>query len=413
MGIFSILKNKKAEQRSINEDVYQTPYSSVLSFGKSYKNNSAMCISAVYRATEIISDTIAILPIKVKVKNLEHKENLDGHSINLVFKNETGLINRYNFMKLLVQSVILKGNGYAYIERANDGRVTGLRFIESSDVTINYNKQLNKLDYTCSLVSKKHINPEDMIHLVKNSYDGINGVSVLSYAKRIIDISNNTENSANSFFSNGCNLGGIITVQGNLTEKQKQDIRQNWNQAYNGTESSGCLLGVLQGNMSYQPIQLNATDSQMLESRQYNVQDIARFFGISPVLLGDLSHNSYSTIEAVQQQFLLHTLQPYITMIEEEFTKKLFSNSESNLEINLDETVVLRTDKTAQANYYSTLLDKGILCINEVRKELGYSEIEGGDKHTISYTKIEDNIIDEKPNKEKDNGKEKLGNQED
>lgn len=165
--------------------------------------------------------------------------------------------------------------------------------------------------------------------------------------------------------------------------------------------------------MSYQPIQLNATDSQMLESRQYNVQDIARFFGISPVLLGDLSHNSYSTIEAVQQQFLLHTLQPYITMIEEEFTKKLFSNSESNLEINLDETVVLRTDKTAQANYYSTLLDKGILSINEVRKELGYSEIEGGDKHTISYTKIEDNIIDEKPNKEKDNGKEKLGNQED
>ena len=184
-----------------------------------------MNISAVYRATEIISDTIAILPIKVKVKNSEHKENLDGHSINLVFKNGTGLINRYNFMKLLVQSVILKGNGYAYIERANDGRVIGLRFLESSDVTINYNKQLNKLDYTCSLVSKKHINPEDMIHLVKNSYDGINGVSVLSYAKRIIDISNNTENSANSFFSNGCNLGGIITVQGNLTEKQKQDIR--------------------------------------------------------------------------------------------------------------------------------------------------------------------------------------------
>lgn len=152
--------------------------------------------------------------------------------------------------------------------------------------------------------------------------------------------------------------------------------------------------------MSYQPIQLNATDSQMLESRQYNVQDIARFFGINPVLLGDLTHSSYSTIEATQQQFLLHTLQPYITMIEEEFTKKLFSNSESNLEINLDETVVLRTDKTAQANYYSTLLDKGILSINEVRKELGYSEIEGGDAHTIAYTDINQNKIDDKGEKE-------------
>ena len=152
--------------------------------------------------------------------------------------------------------------------------------------------------------------------------------------------------------------------------------------------------------MSYQPIQLNATDSQMLESRQYNVQDIARFFGISPVLLGDLSHNSYSTIEAVQEQFLLQTLQPYITMIEEEFTKKLFKENESDLEINLDETVILRTNKTAQASYYSTLLDKGILSINEVRKELGYSEIEGGDAHTIAYTDINQNKIDDKGEKE-------------
>jgi HK97 family phage portal protein len=154
--------------------------------------------------------------------------------------------------------------------------------------------------------------------------------------------------------------------------------------------------------MSYQPIQLNATDSQMLESRQFNVQDIARFFGISPVLLGDLSHNSYSTIEAVQEQFLLQTLQPYITMIEEEFTKKLFKENESDLEINLDETVILRTNKTAQASYYSTLLDKGILSINEVRKELGYSEIEGGDAHTIAYTDINQNKIDD--------GKQESGN---
>ena len=161
---------------------------------------------------------------------------------------------------------------------------------------------------------------------------------------------------------------------------------------YNGTDSNGCLLGVLQGNMNYQPIQLNSVDSQMLESRQYNVADIARFFGISPVLIGDLSHTSYNTIEAAQQEFLLHTLQPYIKMVEEEFTNKLLPN-EQNLEINLDERVLLRTDKQAQANYYKMMLESGILCVNEVRKELGYSEIEGGDKHTIAYTDISQNQI--------------------
>lgn len=145
--------------------------------------------------------------------------------------------------------------------------------------------------------------------------------------------------------------------------------------------------------MSYQPIQLSASDSQMLESRQFNVQDIARFFGISPVLLGDLSHSSYSTIEATQNQFLVHTLQPYISMVEAEFNRKLLKPSEYNLSINLDETAILKTDKTALATYYTSLLNSGVLCVNEVRKELGYSSIEGGDKHLIAYTKIKDNTI--------------------
>ena len=148
----------------------------------------------------------------------------------------------------------------------------------------------------------------------------------------------------------------------------------------------------MQGNMSYTPIQINASDAQMLESRQYNVQDIARFFGISPILLGDLSHSGYGAIEAMQQQFLLHTLQPYIVLIEQEFSRKLLSPSESNLEVNLDETVLLRTDKTAQADYYQKMLASGILCIDEVRKEMGLSEI-GLTDHVIPYTDVNANKL--------------------
>lgn len=163
-----------------------------------------------------------------------------------------------------------------------------------------------------------HIEPINMLHLLKNSYDGISGISVLSYAARTIKTSSSTEQSAQSFFENGCNLSGILTVNGQVSAKQKEEIRSSWRQAYN---NGGNGLAVIPGNMSYQAVQVNAADAQMLESRQYNVQDIARFFGISPVLLGDLSHASYSTIEAVQNEFLLHTLQPYITMIENEFNR--------------------------------------------------------------------------------------------
>lgn len=378
-------KPKEQEQRQLD---YISTYGEALPFTQLMTNYSAMNISAVYRAVEIISDSVAMLPIQIKDKDATHNEEMQNHPLNIVFNQN--LLSRYNLIKLLVQSVLLKGNGFAYIHRAQDGTAIGLTFLEASDVTINYNKQKGELYYLCNIVSPKKIEPINMIHLVKNSYDGVNGLSVLSYAARSLKLAGNTENSANSFFTNGCNLSGVLTVQGQLNDKQREQIRNSWNQAY---ANGGNGLAILQGNMEYKPIQLNAADSQMLESRQFNVTDIARFFGISPVLLGDLTHTSFGTLEAVQQMFLLHTLQPYITLIEEEFTRKLFKSSEKNMYVNLDETAMLKTDKTALADYYTKLLEKGVLCVNEVRKELGYSNIEGGDKHLIAYTKIEDNVI--------------------
>lgn len=398
--MFSIFNKKKIEEREMGGEIPEPSFSPSL-FPVFSNSNNPMGLSAVYRAVEIISDSIATLPIKVMLKDEKNYQNLNGHYLNLIFKSNTDRLTKYNFVKLLIQSVLLKGNGYAYIERGENGKPKSLRFLPSSDVVINYNKQNNSLTYTCSLVSKKVIQPEDMIHLVKNSYDGINGVSVLTYAKRLLDTAQSTENSANSFFSNGCNVAGVITSKSLLNGKQKEQIRTGWISQAGTNGHYSAMIGVLDGGLDFKPLQVNAKDAQMLESRQWNVQDIARFFGISPVLLGDLSKVSFSSLEAVQQDFLLHTLQPYIIMVEEEFTRKLIGN-EKNVEINLDESAMLRTDKQAQANYYSTLLDKGILSINEVRKELGYSEIEGGDKHIIAYTDISQNTINKDKEEKED-----------
>lgn len=380
--------NKEEKEQRDGTINYYSFGGEALPFSQLQNQYIAMNLSAVYRAVEIISDSVAMLPIKIKQIDATHKEEMSTHPLNMVFQNN--LLSKYNLIKLLIQSVMLKGNGFAYIHRAADGTATEIQFLEAGDVNIFYKKEKEELYYTCNIISKKKIEPCNMIHLIKNSYDGVNGVSILSYAARSLKLASNTENSANSFFTNGCNLSGVLTVQGQLSDKQRSDIRTSWNQAY---ANGGNGLAILQGNMDYKPIQLNAADSQMLESRQFNVTDIARFFGISPVLLGDLTHANYNSVEAMQQMFLLHTLQPYITLIEEEFTRKLFKPSENNLVVNFDETALLKTDKVALSQYYGNLLDKGVLCVNEVRKELGYSEIEGGDKHLIAYSKIEDNVI--------------------
>ena len=387
MKLFGISIGKKQEKR--NEQPQPVTFGEALTFGGLYNGYAAMNVSAVYRAVELISDSIASLPIYITSRT---DKELTGHNLNYIFKNM--VMNRYTFMKMLVQSILLKGNGYAYIQRGEDGTVTDIQFLEAGDVQINWDKFTRTLYYTINVISGKtrKVEPCNIIHLLKNSYDGIHGLSVLSYATRAVKLANNTENSANSFFTSGCNLAGVLTVQGQLSDKQRADIRSAWSQAYS---NGGNGLAVLQGNMEYKPIQLSAADSQLLESRQYNVQDIARFFGISPVLLGDLTYSSYNTLEAAQNEFLLHTLNPYITLIEEEFTRKLFKPSEQGMKVRLDENAIMKTDKAAQADYYGKLIEKGVLSVNEVRGELGYSEIEGGDKHFVAFTDIQQNTIEE------------------
>ena len=211
-----------------------------------------MNISAVYRAVEIISDSVAMLPLQVKKDNII----MENHRVYEVFKSKN--IDKYLFIKMLIQSVLLKGNGFAYIERDGDGSVKSLRFLESCDVSILYNKQTNELYYQAPIIGSKRIEPCNMLHFKKNSYDGITGISVLSYANRAIKNANNTENSANNFFESGCNLSGVLKVEGQLSPQQKNDIRQSWATAYS---AGGNGLAVLQGNMTYQPIQISATDA--------------------------------------------------------------------------------------------------------------------------------------------------------
>lgn len=375
------ITKQQPEKREVG--VYNPNLSNSLQYGLSGSKNTALSLSTVYSAVNLISDAIACLPITIKAHSKEGISELDTHPLKDIFSNN--LTTKYTLFKTILQSVLLKGNAYCYIERKG-GKVTGLRYLQPEDVQIYYRKETKELYYTCSYIGGTRILPSDMLHFLKYTVDGVQGISVLSHAKRSLNIANQTENTAETFFSSGCNLNGVIKVHSNLSNQQKQDIATSWRTTFGGGNTSGGVV-VVPSNMDYQAISVSGEDAQMLQSRQYNVADIARFFNISPVLLGDLSNAGYSTIEATNLQFLSYTLNPYIVMIEEELNRKLVSGGE-NLEINLDETAILRTDKAQQASYYSTLLSMGVLSINEVRKELGLNAVEGGDNHNLAYNDV-------------------------
>lgn len=382
--LFNFILGRNTEKRQLE---YITPYSDALNFPSSNITGSSMSLSAVCRAVNIISDSIAIMPIKVKDNDALHIDDADSQ-VKFIFSN--GVMSEYTLKACLIRDVLISGNGYAYIKRKG-GIPIEIVYCSPNSIQANYIEKTNTISYVSNNFGK--INPQDIIHLKKYTVNGYTGVSVLTYANRALDISKRTEAHAQNFFTSGCNLSGVITVEGQVNERQREQIRQSWASAYGPTGNGG--LAILQGNMKYDPIQLNATDSQLLESRRFNVEDIARFFGIPSIMLtGDQANN----LEGAQNQFLLHCLQPYITMFEQEFTQKLFPNFDYR--IKLDTTALLKTDKTAIANYYNTLLQNGVLCINEVRKELGYSPIENGEKHIIPYTDINQNTINN--NKEED-----------
>lgn len=377
MNLFNFFRSSKSERRNleyVNE--YTAPMS--LPFG-SGSHNAALTLSSVYSAVNLISDAIATLPINVKASTDGTKEVVENHPLSLIF--HTSLLSKYTLIKSLIRDVMTKGNGFAYIERTANGTVSGLRYLQPEQVIINYQPQLQTLYYQSSYIKGK-ILPENILHFTRYTTDGVTGISVLKYATRSVNIANQTENTAESFFSSGCNLNGIIKLSGASTKQQRQEALSAWRTTFNGTESNG--VAVLPSNMEYQSISLSSVDAQMLESRQYSVQDIARFFNISPQLIGDTSSSTYVSIEQTNLQFLEFTLYPYIVMFENEVNRKLISAGE-NISINLDETAILRTNKKDIAGYYQILLGSGILSINEARKEMGYGSVEGGDRHNIAY----------------------------
>lgn len=379
MGWFK--KKKKQEERSCGNFDFLT-YNS---FG-GYSASQALLSSAVYRCVEVISDSIAQLPLEpFKIDSEGYKIRFTSHpTYKLLNKEPNNRMTRFTFIKTMIISMLLKGNAYAYIERDGKGDAIALYYIPSDLVTI-IKPQSLKDDICYSITGMKGVVEScNMIHLLNFSYDGITGISTLQNAKRTLGLATEAENHAEGFFKGGANLAGVLKVQSSLTTQQKQALKTSWQSAFNASTGTPNGVAVLEGNMDFEPITISPSDSQLLETRQFNVVDICRFFGVSPVKAFDLSNSSYSTIEATELAFLTDTLSPLLEKIEEEFERKLYKPSEKDsIDVRFNTSVLLRADKQSLANYYNTLFNNGVMSINEIRRELDLEATDGGDAHFV------------------------------
>ena len=376
MSLFSwFKKEKQVEERSMFGDYL------LYNSASTYANNKAMLLSAVYRCTEVISDSVAQLPLEpYRIDSDGCKIKFTSHpTYNLLNREPNKNMSKFTFLKTMVVSMLLTGNAYALIDRDEKGNAKALYYIPTELVTIL--KPQNITDtISYSITGMKSVVEDcNMIHILNFTSDGYEGVSTLTYARKTLGLAMDAEANAEGFFKGGANVAGILKSNAPLTTKQKESLKSSWNSAFNGNTGTPNGVAVLDADLDFQAVTVNPSDAQLLETRQFNVIDICRFFGVSPVKAFDLTKSSYNTIEQMQLAFLTDTLQPLLEKFEGEFQRKLYKPSEKdNVVVRFSTAPLLRADKQSQANYYNTLFQMGVMTINEIRQELDLPHLENG-----------------------------------
>ncbi len=398
----SLFNRNKPNTQPIEERNADTTESYTVPVGLDFltpylSKGEATAVSAFFGGVQLISSTIASIPIHVR----DYKTgDIVSHPFDYAI--DGSLQSRFNLMKQLIWDLYIYGNAILYIKRASDGTPVEFIYCPHGSYSIMYNEMNRKLYYLLNNVTTKKVEPINVIHLIQNSKNGIEGKGIPVFAKKLIDIALATDTHAKNYFENGANIDGILKSTKPLTSSQKLDIKQSWQTVHGNGKSGG--IAVVGNDMEYIPIGSNANDSEMLESRKFNAEEICRYLCIDPILLGISGATSYNSIEQAQLSFLSHCIYPLISLIESEFNRKIFRPSEkSKFYIDFDENHIMFADKSATANYYSTLVKNGILTINECRHNLGFNPMDGGDSLIIPFTNISQNTIGEGKGGEKNN----------
>ena len=342
-----------------------------------YKTSQSLALSAVYRCVEVITNGVASLPVKLyRTDEKGFKYEMNNNLSFILSKKPTGKINAFTFYKLIVKDILLQGNAYALILREK-GEVIGLQYVQAG--LVSPIDRIDRIEYQVTGI-KGFVRQEDILHFMNYTDNGVFGISVLTHARRTLGIADYGENASENFYKSGGCTTGFLKFDGPSSGKQREEILSAWNQATGGVRNQPNGIPVLPANVNYTQLSVNPADAQLLESREFSVVEICRFFGVSPTKCFDLTHASYNNSEMAELAFLNDTLRPLLTKIEMEMETKLFK-PEDKYDIKFDVSELLRTDKKSQAEYFTKLFNLGVLSPNDIRKELDMEEIEGGDIH--------------------------------
>ena len=364
------------------------------SSGKAVNEKTALQTTAVYACVRILAETIASLPFHTYRYTLNGKEKAIEHPIYYLLHSEPNPeMTSFVFRETLMSHLLLWGNAYAQIIRDGRGRVLGLYPLLPNRMSVNRNNQ-GELVYQYEKDGQTYfLRSYEVLHIPGLGFDGLIGYSPIAMAKNAIGMAIATEEYGAKFFANGANPGGVLEHPGVVKDPAR--IRESWNAVYQGS-SNAHRVAVLEEGMKFQSIGIPPEQAQFLETRKFQINEIARIFRIPPHMIGDLEKSSFSNIEQQSLEFVMYTLDPWVVRWEQAIQRALFTENEKRqyfVKFNVDG--LLRGDYQSRMNGYAVGRQNGWLSANDIRELENLNRIPedlGGDLYLINgnMTKLAD-----------------------
>lgn len=354
--------------------------------GRVVSVDSAMQISAVWACVRLISETVSTLPLRVyRKRDTGGRDIASDHPLHkLLCQAPNREMTPGRFMLFVVASLVLRGNAFVEKQRLAN-RVVGLNPLLPQTVVVKRN-DAGWLIYEVAddKGHKRTIQANDMMHIRGFGLDGVCGLQPVFGAREIIGSASAANEATARIFAQGMQASGVLTVDNVLKPQQREQIRTSLN-TFSQSTNAGKLM-VLEAGMKYQGITMNPEAAQMLQTRAFNVEEIARWFGVPPFMIGHMDKASSwaASVEAQNLHFLTSCLRPILDNIEQEIIRCLVPLEErGRIYAEFAVEGLLRADSAGRAAYYNTALQNGWASRNEIRALENMPPIEGGDIYTV------------------------------
>ena len=367
--------------------------------GKTVTEKSAMQLTAVYACVRILAEAIAGLPLHLyrRGKNGSKDKAAEHPLYSLLHDEPNPEMTSFVFRETMMTHLLLYGNCYSQIIRDGRGQVAALYPLMPNQMSVDRDER-GQLYYTYLRSNEEaatmsgstvYLMPEDVLHVPGLGFDGLVGYSPIAMARNSIGMALACEEYGAKFFANGASPSGVLEHPGTIKDISR--LRESWNSVYGGSKNAG-KVAILEEGMHYAPISISPNEAQFLETRKFQVDEIARIFHVPPHMIGDLERSTFSNIEQQSLEFVKYTLNPWVCRWEQALTRALLSPREKReyfIKFNVDG--LLRGDYQSRMNGYAVGRQNGWMSANDIRELENLDRIpaeQGGDLYLVNGNMI-------------------------